>query len=137
MEVGGWKFFWMLEIFNNMIKTIKDLEVYVKSFDLAMEIFNTTKNFPKEELYSLTSQMVRSSRSIAANISEGWAKREYESVFKQHLIHSLGSASETQTWLDFALACNYIGEAKYTSLTEKLDSIGKMLTQLHKKWKNY
>jgi four helix bundle protein len=120
-----------------MIKKIKDLEVYIRSFDLAMEIFSTTKKFPKEELYSLTSQIVRSSRSIAANISEGWAKREYESVFKQHLIHSLGSASETQTWLDFALACNYIDEMKYINLTGKLDSIGKMLTQLHKKWKSF
>lgn len=137
MEVGSWR--WEVGIFkiDKMIKKVKDLEVYVWSFDLAMEIFEITKNFPREEVYSLTSQIVRSSRSIAANISEGWAKREYESVFKQHLIHSLGSASETQTWLDFSLACSYIDEAKHTVLSEKLDSIGKMLTQLHKKWKSY
>ena len=120
-----------------MIKKVKDLEVYVWSFELAMEIFDLTRKFPKDEVYSLTSQIVRSSRSIAANISEGWAKREYELVFKQHLIHSLGSASETQTWLDFALAYSYIDEAKHTGLSEKLGSIGRMLTQLQKKWKSY
>lgn len=120
-----------------MIKKVKDLEVYVWSFELAMEIFAITRKFPKEEVYSLTSQIIRSSRSIAANISEGWAKREYEPVFKQHLIHALGSASETQTWLDFAFACKYIEEEKFKSLSEKLGSVGKMLTQLHKKWKRY
>ena len=84
-----------------MIQKLEDLEVYVRSYRLAMKIFEMTKYFPKEEIYSLTSQIIRSSRSIAANISEGWAKREYEQVFKQHLIHSLGSASETQTCCRF------------------------------------
>jgi len=120
-----------------MIKKLKDLEIYNKAFELAMEIFQVTRNFPKEEVYSLSSQVVRSSRSIAANISEGRAKREYESVFKQHLIHALGSASETQTWLDFALQCRYIDKMALANLSEQLDSIGKMLTQLHKKWKSY
>lgn len=120
-----------------MIKKVKDLEVYTWSFELAMEIFEATKGFPKEEMYSLTSKVVRSSRSVAANISEGWAKHEYEPVFKQHLIHALGSASETQTWLDFALDCKYIHEEKHSRLTEKLSSVGKMITQLHKKWKSY
>ena len=119
-----------------MIQKLKDLEVYVRSYDLAMQIFQTAGSFPKEEMYSLTSQIIRSSRSMAANISEGWAKREYEQVFKQHLIHSLGSVSETQTWVDFSYDCGYITLDTHKSISEQLDTIGKMLTNLHKKWKN-
>jgi four helix bundle protein len=119
-----------------MIQKLKDLEVYVRSYDLAMQIFKTSRVFPKEEVYSLTSQITRSSRSISANISEGWAKREYEQVFKQHLIHSLGSASETQTWVDFSYDCGYITLEMHRNFSEQLDTIGKMLTNLHKKWKS-
>ena len=120
-----------------MIKSFKDLEVYRMSYDLAMEIFNISRKFPKEEIYSLTSQIVSSSRSVTANISEGWAKREYENVFKQHLITSLGSSTETQTWLDFAKDYGYITEKEHERLSAKLDSVGKMITQLHKKWKSF
>ena len=119
-----------------MIQKLKDLEVYVRSYELAMLIFESTRTFPKEEVYSLTSQMVRSSRSVAANISEGWAKREYEQVFKQHLIHALGSVSETQTWVDFSYDCGYITLGSKVRITGELDTIGKMLTNLHKKWKS-
>ncbi len=120
-----------------MIKKLKDLEVYVKAYDFAMKIFEISRSFPKEEMYSLTSQIIRSSRSISANIPEGWAKRSYESVFKQHLIHSLGSSEETQTWLDFSGDCQYISVENHKELSKKLESIGKMITQLHKKWKSY
>ena len=120
-----------------MITKLKDLEVYVKSYDLAMKVFRIARNFPKEERYSLTSQIVRSTRSVAANISEGWAKWEYELMFKQHLIHSLGSASETQTWIDFAFDCEYIDADTHQTISQELDSIGKMLTNLHKKWKSF
>lgn len=117
-----------------MIKSYKDLEVWKQSFDMAMEIFWLTKKFPKEEVYSLTSQIVRSSRSVSANISEGWAKRSYEKILKQHLITSLGSNIETYNWLDFAKKCDYISEIEYQDLTEKLDIISKMITKLHQNW---
>ncbi len=119
-----------------MIQKLKDLEVYGRAFDLAMQVFELTRSFPKEEVYSLTSQIVRSSRSVAANISEGWAKREYEKVFKQHLIHALGSASETQTWADFSLNCGYITPDAYADGSRQLEIIEKMITNLHKKWKS-
>ena len=118
-----------------MIKSFQDLEVYRRAYALAMDIFMLAKKFPKEETYSLTSQIIRSSRSVAANISEGWARRSYENVFRQFLITSLGSCSETQTWLAFARDCEYITTEEYTGLSQELDAIGKMLTQLHKKWK--
>ncbi|MEM9831332.1 MAG: four helix bundle protein [Bacteroidota bacterium] len=120
-----------------MIKSFKDLKVYQKAYAFAMEVFLITRKFPKEEIYSLSSQIIRSSRSVAANISEGWARRSYENVFKQFLITALGSASETQTWLDFAKDCQYISSEEHRRLSKEIDEIGKMITQLHKKWKNH
>ena len=120
-----------------MIKSYKDLEVHNEAFNLAMEIFWITRKFPKEEIYSLTSQLVRSSRSVSANICEGWAKRNYDSVFKQHLIHALGSNSETEDWLNYSLECKYISIEVYENLIVKNNKIGKMLTKLHQNWKNY
>src|SRR5437763_328330 len=96
-----------------MIKTFKDLDVYKLSYTTAMDVFQMSRTFPKEELYSLTSQIVRSSRSVSANIAEGWAKREYENIFKVHLISSLGSCAETENWLMFARDCGYISSSKY------------------------
>ncbi|WP_462319626.1 four helix bundle protein [Marinilabilia sp.] len=120
-----------------MIKSYKDLTVYKRSFKAAMDIYRMTRNFPKEEVYSLTSQIVRSSRSISANISEGWAKRTFELVFKQHLINSLGSCAETETWLDFALECQYIDNETHNRFITELDQIGKMLNKLHQNWTNH
>ncbi len=118
-----------------MIKSYKDLDVYQLSFQLAMEIFELTRRFPKEEMYSLTSQIIRSSRSVSANITEGWAKRTYENEFKRHLVYSLGSAAETETWINFSLECNYLTKDEADQLIEKVNVVGKMLTRLHRSWK--
>ncbi|MCF1423200.1 four helix bundle protein [Mangrovimonas futianensis] len=120
-----------------MIKSYKDLKVHEEAFALAMAIFWRTRKFPKEEVYSLTSQIVRSSRSVSANISEGWAKRQFDAVFKQQIIIALGSNSETQDWLDYALACDYISKDEHSDFSEKNDKIGKMLTKLHQNWESY
>ena len=120
-----------------MIQSYKDLEVYKKSYNVAMDIFWLTRRFPKEELYSLTSQVVKSSRSISSNITEGWAKREYENLFKQHLIHALGSNAETENWLSFAHDCEYITKTEFQQYQDNLNSIGKMLTRLHQNWKTF
>ncbi|MCF8303937.1 MAG: four helix bundle protein [Bacteroidales bacterium] len=119
------------------IQNIKDLKVYNAAFNTAMDIFHLTRNFPDEEKYSLTSQMVRSSRSIAANIREGYAKRSYEQVFIRHLIDSLGSSEETRTWLDFAIKCDYISNDIHQTLDNKYEEIGAMLYTLQKNWKKY
>jgi four helix bundle protein len=117
-----------------MIKSYKDLEVWKLSFEIAMDIFKLTRRFPQEEVYSLISQVVRYSRSISANITEGWAKRNYDGVFKHHLIHALGSTAETTNWLDFAKECDYINENEYQRIIDKIDIIGKMITKLHQNW---
>jgi four helix bundle protein len=102
-----------------------------------MNVFDLAKKFPKEEKFSLTSQIIRSSRSISANIAEGWAKRTHENVFKNHLLFSLGSASETEVWLNFAFDCNYISRKEKDNFIEKLEVVGKMINKLHQNWKTY
>lgn len=119
------------------ITSYKDLEVYQMSFSLAMSIFQLSKKFPKEEVYSLTTQLVRSSRSVSANITEGWAKRNYENVFKQHLIDALGSLAETENWLLFAKACEYIDNETLNKYTEEIEIIGKKISKLHQNWKKH
>jgi len=79
-----------------MIKSVSDLEVFNLAYSFAMDVFQVTRNFPKEEMYSLTDQIVRASRSIAANIAEVWGKRIYENEFKKHLIYSMGSLEESK-----------------------------------------
>ena len=81
-----------------MIKSVSDLDVFRLSYQLAMEIFQTAKTFPKEEKYSLTDQIVRSSRSVSANIAEDWGRRTYENEFKKYLVYALGSLEETKVW---------------------------------------
>jgi four helix bundle protein len=87
------------------IKTHRDLEVYVKAFDVAMRVFELTKAFPKEETYSLTDQIRRSSRSVCANLAEAWRVRRYEASFVSKLTDSEREAAETQTWIEFAVHC--------------------------------
>ncbi|MDO5614819.1 MAG: four helix bundle protein [Cruoricaptor ignavus] len=113
-----------------LIKYHKDLKVYQDSFSAAMFIFELTKGFPIEERYSLTDQIRRSSRSVCGNISEGWRKRIYPKLFINRLIDADGEATETQNWLDFALACQYIKEEDYKKLYEKYNEILSMLTSM-------
>ena len=117
------------------IKSVKDHKVYNVAFELAMEIFKLTQNFPKEEQYSLTDQMRRSSRSVAINIREGFAKKRYENVFLRHLNNSLGSSEETRGWLDFSLRCRYTDPKMHEKLDKSYDEINAMLFSLIKNWK--
>jgi four helix bundle protein len=110
------------------IRTHKDLEVYQLAFQAAMEIFEITKSFPKEETYSLTDQIRRSSRSVCANQAEAFRKRRYPKSFVSKLSDSESEAAETQTWLDFSLYCKYINEAEHHQLNEIYENIiGKLV----------
>ena len=117
------------------IKSIKDLKVYNLAFELAMEIFKLTLSFPKEERYSLTDQIRRSSRSVAINIREGFAKRKYENVFIRHLNDSLGSSEETRGWLDFSIRCGYMNQISHENLDNRYDEVNAMLFSLMNNWK--
>jgi len=119
-----------------MIKTFFDLDVYRLGNDYSMKIYFLTRAFPKSETYSLTSQIVDSSRSICANIAEGWGRRVYESEFKKFLVYSMGSLQETKSWLHFAFQCQYINEETFKELTDESEVIGSKLFKLHQNWKS-
>ncbi|MFD0989672.1 four helix bundle protein [Mariniflexile jejuense] len=108
----------------------KKLLAYQKSFELAMFIFEISKSFPKEETYSLTDQIRRSSRSVSANISEAYRKRRYPKHFISKLTDADGENSETNTWLDFALACNYISNEDYSKCSDEGKEIGKLINYM-------
>jgi len=120
-----------------MIKVLFDLEVFNLSYNFAMDIFKIVKNFPKAETYSLTDQVIRSSRSISANIAEGWGKRIYENEFKKHLVYAMGSLEETKIWLLFARDSGYIKPDAYEEFSRKLDEIGAKLYKLYENWKTF
>jgi four helix bundle protein len=108
----------------------KKLLAYQKSFDLAMSIFEISKSFPKEETYSLTDQIRRSSRSVSANIAESYRKRRYPKHFISKLTDADGENSETSTWLDYALACKYIKDDDYIKCVNKGVEIGKLINYM-------
>jgi four helix bundle protein len=118
-----------------MIKTLSDLDIFKMSYEIAMDIFQMTRIFPKEEKYSLIDQVIRSSRSVSANIAEGWGKRTYENDFKRHLVYSMGSLEETKIWLLFARDCQYIDETRYSELMQKMNKLGGKIYKLYENWK--
>ena len=105
----------------------RDLLAYKKSFDLAMKIFEVSMFFPKEEKYSLTDQIRRSSRSVTVTISEAYRKRVYPKNFFSKLTDAEAENTETQVWLNFALACGYLEELKFNELTALNNEVGKLL----------
>jgi four helix bundle protein len=109
------------------VRSAKELRVYQTAFRLAMEIFEISKAWPKEETYSLTDQIRRSSRSVCGNLREAWAKRRYEAHFVNKLTDSDGENNETDTWLDFARACQYISQEQHERLTADCQLVGSML----------
>lgn len=105
----------------------KELRVYQLAYELSLTIYKITKTFPKEEQYSLTDQIRRSSRSVCANIGEGYRKRQYPRNFAKKLSDSNGEASETQIWLDYSKDFGFISEEVHEELYSKYDSVGNML----------
>src|SRR6476660_7795487 len=114
------------------IRTHRDLDVYQKAFAAAMDIFTLSKAFPKEETYSLTDQVRRSSRSVCANLAEAWRKRRYEAAFISKLCDSESEAAETQVWIEFAVKCGYLdrdrAETLYRAYEESLGTLVVMIT---------
>ncbi len=117
---------------RNVIRRHTDLDVYRRSFDAAMQLFQLSKSFPVEERYSLTDQVRRSSRSVSANITEAWRKRRYPASFVAKLSDAEGEAAETQNWIEFALACNYIDTDQARDLLAEYDNIiGKLVNMIN------
>jgi four helix bundle protein len=120
-----------LEVKRRLIQSHQELEVYRVAFDAAMRIFQVTQGFPQEEKYSLTDQIRRSSRSVCANLAEAWRKRRYEAAFVLKLSDAEAEAAETQTWLEFAMKCNYMNLDTGRALYQAYDNIlGKLVNMM-------
>ncbi|MBR8829453.1 MAG: four helix bundle protein [Gomphosphaeria aponina SAG 52.96 = DSM 107014] len=115
---------------NQLIKDHKDLKVYQKAFFAAMEIFELSKKFPQEEKYSLTDQIRRSSRSVCANLAEAWRKRRYQAAFLAKLNDCEAEAAETQTWLDFAIKCQYLDSETGQKILAIYDEVLSILVKI-------
>ena len=112
------------------VKSFRDLEVYKLSREVAKEIFFLSKDFPKDEKYSMTDQVRRSSRSVGAQIAEAWGKKRYEAHFISKLTVADSEQLETQHWIDVAEECDYIDENTRNNLLGKCESVGKMINKM-------
>ena len=111
-------------------KGYKDLIVYQKAFILAMKVFQITKKFPKEERYLLTDQFRRSSRSVCSCLAEAYRKRKYQAYFVNKISDADAENSETEVWIDFAYACEYISEQEKEDLEIYAEEVGRMLKSM-------
>jgi len=108
---------------KSRIERHSELEVYQRAFDVAMNLFEVSKRFPKEETYSLTDQVRRSSRSVCANLAEAWRKRRYRAAFISKLSDVESEAAETQVWIEFAVKCAYLAREEAASMYKEYDAI--------------
>ncbi len=120
-----------------LVRSYRDLEVYKAGFELQTLIFRLSRSWPKEERYSLTDQIRRSSRSIGANLAEAWSKRRYPAHFLSKLTDSDGEAQETRHWLDTAHACAYVAENEHLDLIARVESITRQLGSMIAKYETF
>jgi four helix bundle protein len=115
-----------------ILRSHTELDVYQLAFNTSMELFRVSKSFPQEEIYSLTSQIRRSSRSVSANIAEAFRKRRYEKAFVAKLSDSEAEAAETQVWVDYSFECGYISkEIQFRINNEYEKIIGKLVIMMY------
>ena len=122
---------------KDKIQTHRDLEVFQRAFDAAMEVFELSKGFPKEEIYSLTDQLRRSSRSICANLAEAWRKRCYKASFIAKLVDAEAEAAETQVWIQFAVKRQYLDRDRATVLYSTYHHVIAILVGMRTHWKTW
>src|ERR1043166_2743409 len=115
---------------RGMVVKHQDLELYKKAFEAAMQVFELSKKFPREEVYSLTDQIRRSSRSVCANLAEAWRKRRYEAAFISKLSDSETEAAETQVWVEFAVKCGYLNRDRAIPVYQAYDEILRMIVAM-------
>ena len=115
---------------SGVVRKHTELDVHKKAYSSAMRIFECSKSFPADERFSLTDQMRRSSRSVAANLAEAWRKRRYEAAFISKLSDCEAEAAETQTWIQFAVDCGYLDRKATRELYKEYDEIISMLVHM-------
>lgn len=112
------------------IRSFRDLDVYTQAREQAKKVFAVSKSFPREERFSLTDQIRRSSRAVNAMIAEAWARRMYPAAFINKIDEAMGEAMETQAWLDHALDAEYINQSQHRTLDDSWQRIGAMLNRM-------
>ncbi len=126
----------MKEVKGVVIEHFRQLRIYQSALDTAMKIFELSKGWPRDERYSLTDQIRRSSRSVGTNIAEAWRKRRYVAHFISKLSDADTEAAETQGWLDIALCCGYISQTEFNELDQRYEAVNgglvKMMTEPEK-----
>jgi len=115
---------------SKLVQSHSELESYRKAFEAAMQLFEFSKGFPKEETYSLTDQSRRSSRSVCANLAEAWRRRRYRAAFINKLNECEGEAAETQTWIEFAVRCGYLDRESGRALYQIYDEVLRLLVAM-------
>lgn len=110
-----------------LVTHFQELRVYQEAFEAAMRIFDLSRGWPREEIYSLTDQIRRPSRSVCGNVAEAWRKRRYPNHFVSKLSEADGEAAETQNWLNFAVRCSYVDKGTYDALWEEYEKISRGL----------
>ena len=111
-------------------RSFRELKVYQAAREAARLIFDSSRSFPRQEQYSLTDQIRRSSRAVKARIAEAWARRRYKAAFVNKIDEALGAAYETQSWLDDALDGGYFSKQDFDTLDQRYDPIGGMLSRM-------
>jgi four helix bundle protein len=112
------------------ISSFRDLDVYTQAREQTKRVFIASKSFPREERFSLTDQIRRSSRAVNAMIAEAWARRMYPAAFVNKIDEAMGEAMETQAWLDHALDAEYINQSQHRTLDDSWQRIGAMLNRM-------
>ena len=120
---------------EEMIQSYRDLKVYERSYRMAIEMYQITSGYPKEEMYGLTSQIKRASTSIALNIAEGYGKRESLNEFKRFLLMAIGSCDEMKVLLDISKDLGFITQEEHQRSEQEYEEIGKMLNRLRSRWR--
>jgi four helix bundle protein len=120
-----------------VVRTYSDLLVYKQAYQLALEVSRLTKGFPKQEQFEMGRQIRNCSRSVAANIVEGWAKRNSAAEFKRHLVIAIGECAETKFWVDLASDEGFVGAQQAVALGSEYGKLGFMLHNLWKEWRKF
>jgi four helix bundle protein len=115
---------------SKLVQSHSELESYRKAFEAAMQLFEQSRRFPKEETYSLTDQVRRSSRSVCANLAEAWRRRRYRAAFINKLNECEGEVAETQTWIEFAVRCAYLDRESGRLLYQEYEEVLRLLVAM-------
>ncbi len=115
---------------GKLVQSHTELESYRKAVEAAMQVFERSRTFPKEETYSLTDQVRRSSRSVCANLAEAWRRRRYRAAFIHKLNECEGEAAETQTWIELAVRCGYLDRESGRTLYQAYEEVLRLLVAM-------